>query len=323
MRIIFLLILAGIPGGLSAQDPLFSQFYANPLYLNPALAGSEKCTRIIMNYRNLPYPAFGTYTSYSFSADAFVEDISGGVGLSIIHDNQGDLLSFTQAALQYAYHGRISRNWHLNFGVQAAYINHRLHQENLIFPDQQNPFGNNATLSQEVLPDNFSSHTLGFSSGFVLYNENFYAGGAVHHLNRPRIDFFRQDRMFMKYTLHMGYEFQRQTPVRAGDTTPRVSISPNLIMQSQAGFHRINYGMYVNYQPIIAGVWLRQNMNTANSLIFMLGLKQVNYSVGYSYDHSLSGFSGMGGGAHEIGVLLNFNCTHKNMKYRILNCPTF
>jgi hypothetical protein len=29
-----------------AQDPTFTQFYANPVYLNPALAGSHGCPRL-------------------------------------------------------------------------------------------------------------------------------------------------------------------------------------------------------------------------------------------------------------------------------------
>ena len=32
-----------------AQDPSFTQFYANPLYLNPAMAGSANCPRVSMN----------------------------------------------------------------------------------------------------------------------------------------------------------------------------------------------------------------------------------------------------------------------------------
>ena len=34
-----------------AQDPIFSQFYANPLYLNPAMAGSAVCPRLNLNYK--------------------------------------------------------------------------------------------------------------------------------------------------------------------------------------------------------------------------------------------------------------------------------
>ena len=37
---------------LQAQDPQFSQYYAAPLYLNPAFTGSEMLPRIGANYRN-------------------------------------------------------------------------------------------------------------------------------------------------------------------------------------------------------------------------------------------------------------------------------
>ena len=47
-----LAIIAGIPFAGNAQDPEFTQFYANPLYLNPALTGVERCPRVILNYRN-------------------------------------------------------------------------------------------------------------------------------------------------------------------------------------------------------------------------------------------------------------------------------
>ncbi|OUT70526.1 MAG: hypothetical protein CBB76_05960, partial [Crocinitomicaceae bacterium TMED16] len=34
-----------------SQDPTFTQFFSNPIYLNPALAGSSGCPRFAMNYR--------------------------------------------------------------------------------------------------------------------------------------------------------------------------------------------------------------------------------------------------------------------------------
>jgi hypothetical protein len=102
-----------------------------------------------------------------------------------------------------------------------------------------------------------------------------------------------------------------------------ISLSPNLIIQSQDGFNRFNYGMYATFSPITTGLWFRHDLKHPNSLIFMLGIKQEKYLIGYSYDYSLSGFSGIGGGAHEISVLRNFNCPGPDMKYRVINCPTF
>ena len=55
-----------------AQDPTFTQFYANPLYLNPAFAGSNKCPRISMNYRNEWPNLSGNYVTYSASYDKYV-----------------------------------------------------------------------------------------------------------------------------------------------------------------------------------------------------------------------------------------------------------
>ncbi|HKK66993.1 MAG TPA: type IX secretion system membrane protein PorP/SprF, partial [Bacteroidales bacterium] len=82
-RILFIVTvcLIGFCSKANAQDAHFSQFYANPLYLNPAFAGSDKCPRVNLNYRN-QWPALGqTYVTYSLSYDQHVNAIQGGAGL--------------------------------------------------------------------------------------------------------------------------------------------------------------------------------------------------------------------------------------------------
>ncbi|MDG1036239.1 MAG: type IX secretion system membrane protein PorP/SprF, partial [Crocinitomicaceae bacterium] len=49
---ILIAIVCFITSIANAQDPQFTQFYANPIYLNPAFAGSNVCPRFSMNYRN-------------------------------------------------------------------------------------------------------------------------------------------------------------------------------------------------------------------------------------------------------------------------------
>ena len=71
------------------QDPQFTQFYANPLYLNPAFAGSYGCPRFNMNYRN-EWPSLSSnYVTYSVSYDQYFKNISGGIGVIATHDQQG------------------------------------------------------------------------------------------------------------------------------------------------------------------------------------------------------------------------------------------
>ena len=70
----------------SAQDPAFSQFYANPLYLNPAFAGTNICPRVNLNYRD-QWPGIGrTYVTTSVSWDKHIQAIGGGLGVIVSQD---------------------------------------------------------------------------------------------------------------------------------------------------------------------------------------------------------------------------------------------
>ena len=75
---------------LKAQDPEFTQFYANPLYLNPAFAGSMRCPRLAMNYRN-QWPAIsGNFQTYSVSYDQHLYPLQGGIGAMMYLDRAGN-----------------------------------------------------------------------------------------------------------------------------------------------------------------------------------------------------------------------------------------
>ena len=55
------------------QDMHFTQFYATPLYLNPAFTGANVCSRVSLTYRN-QWPGISTaYTSYLVSGDHYIE----------------------------------------------------------------------------------------------------------------------------------------------------------------------------------------------------------------------------------------------------------
>src|ERR1043166_3657466 len=73
-----------------AQDPEFTQFYANPLYLNPAFAGSARCPRIALNYRNQWPSLQGTFVTYSASYDQHVDALGGGLGVLVLSDKAGE-----------------------------------------------------------------------------------------------------------------------------------------------------------------------------------------------------------------------------------------
>src|SRR2546423_6783100 len=101
-RILVILLL--ISGAALAQDPEFTQFYANPLYLNPAFAGSARCPRLALNYRNQWPSLQGTFVTYSASYDQHVDGISGGLGLLALSDKAGEgTIATSNISAIYAY----------------------------------------------------------------------------------------------------------------------------------------------------------------------------------------------------------------------------
>src|SRR4051812_35446442 len=106
-------------GFLFAQDPEFTQFYANPLYLNPAFAGSARCPRAVMNYRNQWPSISGTFVTYNVSWDRHVDLLKGGVGLMLTEDRagQGTLNSFAFSGI-YAYELNLTKEFSLKAGFQ-------------------------------------------------------------------------------------------------------------------------------------------------------------------------------------------------------------
>lgn len=114
-------------GDAVAQDPQFSQFYANPLYLNPAFAGTARCPRLAMNYRN-QWPGIpGNFVTYSASYDQHVDNMNGGLGVLVMNDRAGaGALTTTGASGIYSYQFSVNRFFSIRAGVQAGYYQKKL-----------------------------------------------------------------------------------------------------------------------------------------------------------------------------------------------------
>ena len=119
-----------------AQDPEFTQFYANPLYLNPAFAGTARCPRMVMNYRNQWPSLSGSFVTTSASYDQHVETISGGLGLIVLNDRAAQsTLSTTTFSGIYSFQQAITRKFSIKAGFQATYFQKSLDWSKLTFGD--------------------------------------------------------------------------------------------------------------------------------------------------------------------------------------------
>lgn len=314
-------------GGLYAQDPIFSQFYANPLYLNPAMAGSNICPRAILNYRNQWPSISGTYVTYNASYDQYMDKISGGVGLLLTNDRAGEgALTTTMVSGMYSYRLTINRNLYLNAGFQATFLQRRIDWDKLTFPDQIDPKYGFVNLTLERPPDNLSRSFADFSAGILFGdNENFFLGFAAHHLTQPNDGFYTDvsSKLYMKLTAHGG-TIINLAPRRSGRRKLEdPTLSPNILYQKQQEFHQLNYGLYFNRYPFVGGLWFRQNFENPDAFIMLVGFEQSAFKIGYSYDLTVSKLTNITGGAHEVSITLHFKCPPKKRRIKAINCPTF
>ena len=303
---------------LFAQDPTFTQFYSNPLYLNPALAGSTGCPRINMNYRNEWPQLTGNYVTYSASFDTYSKDINGGVGLLATYDQQAEgTISTTMIGGIYSYNQKLTRKVSLMFGARAAYYQKFLDWNKLTFGDMIDPRRGFIYQTNDI-PRGGKRGFFDVSGGAVVFTKRFYAGLAGHHANQPDESMILgESKLPVRWTAHMGGTI----PIgRRGRYSDGTTIKPAIIYQYQNGFQELNVGAYLNYNVLNIGVWYRNK----DAFVFILGAKTEKFNIGYSYDLTVSKLgNGLTGGSHEISMQINLKCKKKAKNFRKISCPSF
>ncbi|MCH8318986.1 MAG: type IX secretion system membrane protein PorP/SprF, partial [Bacteroidetes bacterium] len=133
-----------------SQDPQFSQFYAAPLYLNPALTGTTPFARLVVNARNQWKKNVNRFDARSVSLDINVKKLHGfgflatrsyagvdkqwydaiGIGPSV------KLQSQTNLGFLYSYTVQIARHWYARGGLNFSYTFRSYNFDLLEFRDQ-------------------------------------------------------------------------------------------------------------------------------------------------------------------------------------------
>lgn len=311
-----LTLIMGISYDAQAQDPEFTQFYANPLYLNPAFAGTHNCPRVVMNYRNQWPGLSGTFVTMSTSYDQHVQSLYGGLGLLVTNDKAGKgTLNTTNVSAIYSYQLKVSRTFSMRFGFQATYFQKSLDWNKLTFGDMIDPRKGFIYQTGDT-PRGGSVSNVDFAGGVLGYTEMFFVGAAVHHITEPNESLINEaSPLPMKITGHAGAVI----PLGHSHYASTASISPNILYQRQGEFQQLNLGMYVHKGPLVGGLWYRNK----DSFIALLGFQTDVMKFGYSYDVTVSKLTNATAGSHEVSFTLLFDCKPKKRTFRTITCPSF
>lgn len=313
---------------LQAQDPHFSQYYAAPLYLNPALSGMEKDILFGINYRtqwrsiDFPY----TSTQFSMIHPIYKKGVAythlGGVGLSFFNDVAGESGSFKTLGINvsgaYNIYLPFDKRQTVSLGIQAGFFQKRINFDNLRWGSQYNPFiGYDNKIDPSVGDVSEQAMFPVINAGLMWYfnpdKEKYlksefraFAGMAVSNINQPDESLYKDgsSHLPMLYKLHGGLDFRI---VRG------LKLSPNFFVMQQHNLRQVNIGTYLTVDvfnnpytrqaskvEILMGFWQRMN----DSMIFSVGLNTKNVTAGVSYDLNSSSlrYQTRGRGALEISV---------------------
>ena len=328
-KFVYTLIIVIIAGFAHAQDPEFTQFYANPVYLNPAFAGTAKGPRFISNYRNQWASIPGTnnnFVTYAASFDQHFNALSGGISFQVLHDKAGDgELTTTYGSFGYSYLLPVNPKFAIKLGLQAGVFQKSLDFSKLVFGDQLHPrLGIQYETKEQFAGQGLQQldPQIDFSAGAIAYSKKFYAGVAVNHINEPKQSFLDDAKSVlpMKITSHIGMLIPLDNTRH-----PDRFFSPNILFQKQGTAMQINLGGYYINNKFISGIWFRQTSVNTDALMALVGLKVDPFKIGYSYDITFSEARYGARGSHELSIILELptrtRVTHS--RWREFDCPDF
>ena len=333
------------PWVVRGQDPTLSQFYAAPLLISPAFAGVSQTSKVNFNHRNQWPNLTANYQFSALTADISVASINSGFGFIATTDKQFSNLKTTTLGLQYAYHLTLAPESSVSFGLEGAYVSKGIDYSSLVFGDQVSSLVNGGSLGTSTDPilSQFkpNANYVDLSTGALFNFKNTWLGLSAHHLNAPNKSLINgsDDILQTKYSVQLGtkilFEDSYYEQNSASERNREKSISPVMHYKHQGTFDQMDLGAYLTLSPLVIGAWYRgiplknsRNASTRESFVALLGYRQDNFSIGYSYDMTISNLGLPSGGAHEISIAYLFDLDMSIKKpylkiKRTLSCPKF
>jgi type IX secretion system PorP/SprF family membrane protein len=308
-KYIFTVCLGGLlyGGVFGQQDAGFTQYFFNPLFINPGYAGTREAISGTLVYRNQWAGMDGSPVSQSFNIHGQVPNSKVGLGLQIYNDEAGPIKN-TGVQATYAYHIPIGK-CKLALGLSGSLDDLRVLGSKIVIDDKSDASFTNNTETY-LVPD--------AAFGLYLYRTRFYTGLSATHLLQPR--FGRPDanvsnpaRFYRNYYLTAGYVFK---------LSETLDLRPSLLLKGveNAPMAADIDAALIFCEKFFVGLGYRVskriNMNgTDNMLVAMLEY-EVNHKfrIGYSYDYYLNQSGNYNSaGTHEIMLGWDFDVSKTKM----------
>lgn len=270
------------------QDPMFTHYMYNTLWINPAYAGTRDLLTVTGIYRSQWVNFAGNPKTQSISMHAPLVLGKSGVGLNVVNDQLGVTKS-TLVSADYAYHVRLNKKAKLSFGLKGMVNIYRNSVSTLSLITQNDAaFANDV---RSVLPN------AGF--GMYYFAKNYYFGLSCpkmlqNKLNTSASLLSREQR---HYYFIAGYAYELKRDIIFKPTT-FVKITPGAPIEADIT------GTFVFSDNFNLGVMYRSA--DAAGVITGFNITDQMY-FGYSFDWSFPNSTGRyNKGSHELCLRYDF-----------------
>jgi len=303
--LLLLTLVTGITGH-SQTDPHFSQYYAYPLWLNPALTGAiDGNYRVTAQYRSQWGGISNPFKTPGISAD-IVTNKNVSFGLNIMSLQAGSIgYSYETGYATMAYNGVRFGYHQISLGMAFGAIARRFDPSKFQVGSQWDPnMGYNSSIG---FSENLTKTTaLAFDAGVgaVYYNgtpgkkANLFGGISAYHLTQPQDPFLAGDheKMPMRLTFHGGLKY---------NVNEDVSITPNVLYMRQGKSEEKMLGAYSQMRVNeTTDFLLGANYRFKDALSPYVGIYYKNFMIGMSYDVNMSDLGKVAGNANSFEISL-------------------
>ncbi len=274
----------------SQQQSIITQYFNNPLIINPAFAGTRNSLAIDLGIRQQWMGIDGAPQTYFALAHSPINRSKISVGGSLMTDMAGPV-THHHLSFAYSYLARINRRAFVSFGLNTGLNTYSVGLNNLNIVNDNDPlFGQN--ISNAIKPT--------FGSGLVVFTPSWYVSFSVPQipLNKISIDANTDAFSILRhYYVSAGYYFLIAEPLSLKLTWMGRFVDNGISNNDITGMFTI---------VDIINVGASYRLNTAGAI--MLGA-QINKNLGilYSYDFPLAGTKFGNIGSQEITLSFDIN----------------
>lgn len=306
------ILLIATCGLRAQQDPAYSMYMFNGLFINPAYAGSHEVVNLMAIYRHQWVGMDGAPRTANLSVHSPFRKSQYAMGLIVSNDKIG-LSNTVTVTPSFSYRIKIKES-KLCFGLQTSFAYF---------------YRNNG---QSELPTNTPDNTLALNTnlfvpnvgfGIYWYGKKYFIGAAAPHImptalsGKTAVLNYNSDvaRVYNYYNLTAGYVF--------GKEMSTVKFRPTFLMKWQKGLPnnipQFDFNLALLF---IDRIWVGASLRTQgdaytkNGKVMKFGPESfVGYlqvkvtrqlQFGYAYDATISNLRTINSGTHEVMVAYDF-----------------